>query len=550
MKFFIRKSVLLSWLFLSVFMIPEVCNQSILGFRPLDVAHGYNGNCSHLNNTKNYHIINFNASVKDSGFLSSFLNSVKKYIINQNDETTGINGNQSKVPLEQPFEVEYQCLSDEIYCNRIKSSFEKIPGYFTRAIDIYTPIKIRLNIFSFSNSQTRNTNDALAITSPPPYLILKDSINGWPFSYPLTLIKQLNTNVEIQYSPGEDDCDIEIDINTDQMGNYEYFTGMLAHEILHGMGIFYLIQPLSSMLPDFSVSTDIVVPPLDVTKNENPQQGNEFEIKYFLPPSIYEKNFVDLKKIIKYDGSPSENYHFFNEEYYRIIKDVPVGYNIHHPIQNEIENQCLQQLNADIGNWKGYPVAHNFYQASISQNSVGFLTQEGEIIKLQTYENEYTGDFFHISTPYDCESKEKCTIEEKTDQHKLPYGPDFVMYSKYYLLDLTAEEKIALCSPNNNYGLLGDGIVHILTTMGWTEKGHPPNDKLYYVLMEDELSTLDLVGSVYPSNEHLNISNSNNINVESVHLSSSASSNFIFQNFLWTFLSIQIFFTIFVFLIY
>ncbi|KAL6612936.1 hypothetical protein U3516DRAFT_751136 [Neocallimastix sp. 'constans'] len=531
MKNFISKNVLLSWLCLCVFIISKVYSQSILGFRPSEVTHGSN---IHINNKKNYNIKKFNVSVKedDSGFFSSIFNSFKKYIINPNEEE---NENQYRVPLEQPFEVEYQCLNDEKYCNRIKSSFEKVPGYFTRALDIYTPIKLRINIFSFSNSEKRRTSNALAVTTPPPYLVLKDSINGWPFSYPLTLIKQLNTDVKIQYSPGDDDYDIEIDVNTDQMGDYEYFTGMLAHEILHGMGIYYLIQPLSSMLPNFNVTSKIIVPPLNVVETENSEYDNEIEIKSFLPPSVYEKNFVDLEKMVKFNGSLSENYYFFNDDYYRAVKDISLDYNIHQPIQLETEKEQLKQLNDTLYNWEGYQEANDFYQASISSSSIGFLTKEGDIIKLQTYENEYTGDFFHVSTAYECESKEKCTVEEKTDQHKLQYGPNFVMLSKYYLLDLTAEQKIELCSPNNTYGLLGDGLVHILTTLGWTEKGHQPNTKLYYVLMEDELKTLQLEGSANPTSEQLKINN-DRLNIAAI-LPSSSSSNLIFKKFLWIFLS-------------
>lgn len=324
------------------------------------------------------------------------------------------------------------------------------------------------------------------------------------------------------------------------MGDYEYFTGMLAHEILHGMGIYYLIQPLSSMLPGLNVTNEVVVPPLNIIESEDSEQGKKIEIKSFLPPSIYEKNFVDLEKMIFFNGSLSENYYFFKEDYYLAIKDVPLDYSIHQPIQDENEQEQLQEFNKKIVEWKGYPMANNFYQAAVSSNSVGFLTQEGDIIKLQTYKDEYTGDFFHVGTLYECESKEKCTIEETTDQHELNYGPNFVMLSKYYLLDLNAEEKVELCAPNNTYGLLGDGLVHMLTTMGWTEKGHSPNDKLYYVLMEEDINNLILEGSVNPSNDQLKISN-DRLNVASILPSNTSSSNLKYKNYINIYLFISIF---------
>eukprot|EP00833_Pecoramyces_ruminatium_P002902 jgi/Orpsp1_1/1176934/evm.model.c7180000059547.1 len=110
-------------------------SSSIIGFRPYEVTHGSSGHCSHLNNKKSYHIKKYDVEIKNekgSGFFSSLFSSLQKYILNQ--EEVEENKNKSKVPLEQPFEVEYKCLSEEKYCDRIKSSFEKIPDYFTRAL--------------------------------------------------------------------------------------------------------------------------------------------------------------------------------------------------------------------------------------------------------------------------------------------------------------------------------------------------------------------------------------------------------------------------------
>ncbi|OUM59975.1 hypothetical protein PIROE2DRAFT_14351, partial [Piromyces sp. E2] len=363
----------------------------------------------------------------------------------------------------------------------------------------------------------RKNSDALAITTPPPYLILKDSENGWPFSYPLTLIKQLNTNVEIQYTPDVEDYDIDIDINTDQMMNDEYFASMLAHEILHGMGIYYLIQPLSDMLPNLGFSSEVVMPPVDTVEYEN-EEGILKEIKTFLPPSVYEKNFVNLEKLVNSkivsnnnNNFISSDYYYFNETYYWAFKDLPLNIYVHQPLLENSEKIQLQQFNQTLFNWGGYPIAQNFYKSAISENSIGFLTTEGDILKLQTYNNEYVGDFFHISTPYSCESKFKCSIEDETDHHKLEYGPNFVMLPKYYVMDMNVEEKIQTYAPHNQYGLLSDGIVHMLTTMGWTERNHTRNDKNYIVLMPDDLKNLQIIESVNPSNIELKINDEQNI---------------------------------------
>jgi len=303
------------------------------------------------------------------------------------------------------------------------------------------------------------------------------------------------------------------------MGDNQYFAGMLAHEILHGMGIYYLIQPLSNMIPDFGIKPDVVLPPMDINEYEG-DGGVLLDVKTFLPPSIYEKNFVDLKKMVEMNGVLTENYYFFDENYYGAFRDFPLNFVVHRPLEDD-EELDRQQFNRVLSNWRGYPIAENFYQAGSTANSVGFLTKEGEIIKLQTYDNEYSNDLFHISTPYDCESHNKCSIEDTTDHHLLKYGPDFVMLSKYYLMGLTAEEKIELIAPNNTYGLLGDNIVHMLTTMGWTEKGHEPNNKLYYVILQEELSNLNIEESVNPNNNDLNYNNTR-FNLASIVSSSSS----------------------------
>jgi len=335
------------------------------------------------------------------------------------------------------------------------------------------------------------------------------------------LIKQLNTDVNIQYADGEDDVDIDIDINTDKMFDHQYFAGMLAHEILHGMGIYYLIQPLSDMLPDFNISPDVVLPPMNINEYEG-ENSVLLDVQSFLPPSIYEKNFVDLEKMIDNEGRLTENYYFFNESYYGAFRDFPLNMYVHQPLDKNEEN-IPQQFNESLHHWEGYSIAKDFYQAGSTANSVGFLTNKGEIIKLQTYDNEYSGDLSHVSTPYFCESRNKCSIEDETDHHLLPFGPNFVMLSKYYLMGLSAEEKIQLIAPNNTYGLLGDNIVHMLTTMGWTEKGHERNSKKYYVLLEDDLIDLKIDEPVNLTPKELNL-NSTNFNLAAVV--SSASLNF------------------------
>jgi len=292
----------------------------------------------------------------------------------------------------------------------------------------------------------------------------------------------------------------------------KYFTSMLAHEILHGMGIFYLIQPLSNMLPNLGFSSEIVMPPIDTAEYEN-EDGVLKEIKTFLPPSVYKKNFINLEKFVNNNFNITNNnttlitsdYYFFNESYYWAFKDLPMNMYVHQPLIEDYEKTQLEQFNQTLFNWRGYPIAEDFYKSAITENSIGFLTNEGDILRLQTYNNEYSGDFFHISTPYSCESKYKCSIEDNTDHHQLEYGPDFVMLSKYYIMDMTVEEKINTFAPNNQYGLLGDGIVHMLTTMGWTERNHTRNNKDYIVLMPEDLENLQIIEPVNSNNIEINI---------------------------------------------
>ncbi|ORX50425.1 hypothetical protein BCR36DRAFT_327290 [Piromyces finnis] len=508
--------IIVIWLCFNITIIVHAFNNDnvVLGFIPSEIeTHGINESCSHLHNKNSYQIKKFKIDIgndKNKNSITSLFSKFAKYIVGQSEEEQNNNQNQNFIALEQPFEVVYQCDCDDIYCERIKDSFEKVPGYFTSALDIYSAIKIRLNIFSFSQSEKRKNSTALAITSPPPYIILKDSENGWPFSYPYTLIKQLNTNIKIQYDSNITDYDINIDINTDQMMNDKYFTSMLAHEILHGMGIYYIIKPLSKMIPDFEFSPELIMPPIDYNVYEN-EEGILKEIKTFLPPSIYEKNFINLEKLIKNKDSNdtsnfvSPDYYLFNEDYYLAFRDLKLKYYIHQPMIDDSEKTQLQQFNETLFHWKGYSIAHNFYKSATSENGIGFLTNEGDIIKLQTYNNEYSGDFFHVSTPYHCESISKCSIEDETDHHLLKYGPNFVMLSKYYVFDMTVEEKIEAFAPNNRYGLLGDGIVHMLTTMGWTERNSTRNNKNYIVLNSEELENLQIVGPVHPNTIELKL---------------------------------------------
>lgn len=198
----------------------------------------------------------------------------------------------------------------------------------------------------------------------------------------------------------------------------------------------------------------------------------------FSPLSIYAKNIVDIKTGEKIFEGLGFLYKDFD-----CIKDKTVSIG---EITPNIFFECYDQLNEETKK-KMTDVALKYF---LKHQSIGYLTNEGYIVPLQTFKDKFAlgssvshPDFAKnyeifmneelLNAFYEGTLITKDTINEYYDGNALMY---------YVNGDtISDEEFFETIGKNNKHGYIGQGIVDVLKSIGWTEKNEIKNNNIYYV---------------------------------------------------------------------
>jgi len=297
----------------------------------------------------------------------------------------------------------------------------------------------------------------MGITYPPTFVPLKETVDSPEYLYPQALVKQLNIDQQIPYD--ETDFIIYLNSNYQPDVNHDNRALIAAHEILHGLGFFHQINPLSVYVSNFETyfSNDFAMPPLNYI------EGNGY-IKYdgWTPFSIFDKYIVA--------SNNKDNYLHTKLEKFR-EHDVNLELNVHYTTNHEISNfiNTFRALETDQEAMAGGIEVANLFS---TLHAVSFRTKDDTMVELQTFDGTYesASSISHVSVPFDCKNSGSCLVgNHKPDVDYLMY---FTVISK-----ASTDTLITAFKDYSPHPLIGPNIVKIMTTLGWKEKNsQSPNE--------------------------------------------------------------------------
>ena len=300
-------------------------------------------------------------------------------------------------------------------------------------------------------------------------------------------------------------------INNKKVQNNE-IRSILIHEMLHGLGfmstvsikkltnnyVFSITNPTEEL--HFNETEKYVFLPnifplyseklIEITDEEEYiDQLYNTEFSKFLPFTVFDKNLVSLKSSEKIFGKLKTFYKEANKKC--LPKDgSPL---LMKDSNNKYVSDCFDNLSSKTQKIITDTIKERFFEFQ----SLGILTKDGDTIPLQTFNGTFApgSSISHPVNPLYDEAVIALS-ENRTDFVNAVYnGTSHKFYkeavSKYYddnyILyyadndDLTVEEMLELLPNNKKHPLIGNGIVKVLETLGWTEKGKRRSNKTYYL---------------------------------------------------------------------
>jgi len=206
------------------------------------------------------------------------------------------------------------------------------------------------------------------------------------------------------------------------------------------------------------------------------------KINGFYPLSAFEKNIVDMntkERIFKNLGSIYKEYN----------KCIPNGSVLLNEFTEKVMSECYQNFSNEVKASLA-PITH--YYSSFE--SIGILTNDGRVEPLFTFDGYYNfgssvhhTDYKQYPSLLYClnnnpELKARYNQAEFFDETSIETYID-EEYVMYYRIDDNISKDLFLrtVGKNNKHGLIGQGIVEILKSIGWTEKGEQRSNDMYYV---------------------------------------------------------------------
>jgi len=370
-------------------------------------------------------------------------------------------GKHLKSAVNDPFNLNVHCYSQDD-CGDYPTRIQEGAYYVAQAFEFYQPVKVNVTIFPFCKFMDDDgCSTIMGITYPPTFVALSETKDSEAFLYPQALVKQLEIDSQISY----EDIDFIIYLNSSYKPGPSQDNRALiaAHEILHGMGFFHQINPISVYINNYQnyFSNDFALPPIKY------EEGRD-TVKYdgWTPFSIFDKYIVGTNK--------PDDYLYLKLEKYK-THDVNFEISIKRPTTkqyNDFMNTFKALENDQEANAGGVEVANLF----TTLHAVSFRTKEGKTVELQTFDGSYesASSISHINVPFDCKNSGTCNVSNASiDQNYLMY---FTVISK-----ASTNKLINTFRKYSKYELIGEDIVKVMTTLGWNERNsnNKNNDNVY-----------------------------------------------------------------------
>ncbi|OUM65267.1 hypothetical protein PIROE2DRAFT_7724 [Piromyces sp. E2] len=365
-------------------------------------------------------------------------------------------------------------------CNNVEEITKKITTDLSNTLEIYNTVTFNVYVDKLSKYEKEDTLlcQCVDINTVALKMTGDDTIS---YVYPLALAKQLTLDKNVP--PRENDFTLVVNIDSIKKkmeGNTNALYMAMLHEMLHGFGIFQDLQLKKINKND--VNYVLLPKPIAVTTREEIESIQSisdfdvFSLKFggFLPLSIYEKNIVDL-------ASGNRNYLLTNlSSLYQNLNCFNPGISIDE-MRNEDYKNCMAKLPQPTQQLMS-SIPEQYY---LKGHSMGFLTSEGKVIPLQTYDKEYHSDTSVIHIEFS-KSAEFYQYMDSVVSDRSQFSPDqyihednvgnffdenLLMCPRNSNMYLSESLFLSTVGKNNKYGWISPDILSMLTTMGWTEKG-------------------------------------------------------------------------------
>jgi len=285
---------------------------------------------------------------------------------------------------------------------------------------------------------------------------------------------------------------------------------LLTHEIFHGLGFTSLakaselksndvlsISDPSGMIPFNEAAKYAIFPYVLPSFSEKLMEITDIfeymeklpnsEISQFLPFSVFDKNIVSLKTGEKIFDK-LQSYH--KEVSEKCLDGTPLSLI---DLNDEYRSDCFSKLSNKTQEIITNIVKENYFE----HHTLGILTSDGERVPLQTMDGMYNPEssVCHITNPlydksYDLMREGNFdSLNEIASNTTGTFKREAILkyYDDNYLLyfsdedGFTVEELLNLLPNDKKHPLVGNGIIKIMKTLGWTEKGKKKSNKTYYL---------------------------------------------------------------------
>jgi len=395
------------------------------------------------------------------------------------------------------FNFNIYCKDHEEVCKLYTNELDSVTKRISSTFEIYSPITVDLYVVNLTSA----CFDCMGLSVQPNFVPLRESkdTENPIYVFPQSLVRQLKLNKKVDMI----DTDFSIILNSIIPENVNvtmvsHF--ILTHEIMHGLGFIGTSGLANFHLPyDWALFKDDILIPQETFTTEI-LENNQLKYTYtgFYPLSIFEKYIVQR----------NNSDHYLLEEMtdiYKIPLEEPKQYVSN---GNDLNNEYINLFtnfyqNIVLGD--RYEKAKEIANIYKTEKAIGFKTNHGDIIPLQTFDYIFssTSSIFHTELTkvdtlkfFNVDPFNKSAIATYLDENFL------MNYSLFFLDDM--DTIVSIVGEDNKHGLIGPGIVDIMKTIGWTEKGHSSNDKTYYVTDDFHLkfnSNIDYLFNSYSNHK-------------------------------------------------
>ncbi|OUM61833.1 hypothetical protein PIROE2DRAFT_12088 [Piromyces sp. E2] len=472
-------------------------------------------------------------SVVDSKVLNS--NNIKRQV-----------GNGSPEHIDyKHFSYNFNCLEDNNgSCNIVKESLNDSIDVLESTFEFYNTIVFDVFVDNWEKYEMKAVGGIVIDTQ---YIALKTGINEPPYIYSQALAKQLNLNKPVEFK--ENDFNI---IVTNKIQEKDILYRLITHEMVHGLGFIDVykmghvsdgdsLDRIGMVNYNFNTNsnlTDVKILPrplvqYDLENMKNCRDFNRGTVIGFSPMTVFEKNIVDINSKIKVLGGLENLYQEFS-----CLNDPNIS------DKDNIKEKCYEKVSLNSKKLMT-EIPLKYY---MKQDSIGFLTNNDSVVPLYTFNSKYISgssvchtnsdyygykyeeeeDFEHYKEELKSNLKRNSTkteteinnfvesteVKETYWEGKLSkYINENFLMNWVYLDKFSTEYLIKTLGKYNRHGLIGNGIVDILKTIGLTEKGEMKSNQIYYIADDIKYPEQNTLKQIFKKKELKCISGSSNINI-------------------------------------